>query len=762
VGEMPLALFDVTVDPAQLSATITPVGQRRAQDNDDVYALPLDAFRQPQTLRVESVANGMSTLDLSWRFTHPFASSTVTNRADLGFSGYLVLLVDDSNAVAYFDDGTDAVRANTSLVQNAQSYVRPGGLLDLSGYTCNTFPAQLIADDAGLGNVIDAATESPISNGGDPKGNFGPLGWQTLPSETWRGFDVLHQGQAARGMIQLDRATLDALGTLQFKVAIIGHYNDPVSGLPHRLHRLPSTPPNVLTQFGYRMPHGALDVSVIADRGESGGLVAGVESTTDLRFQVRDWDARAVVATGVTDLAAVAWPNQILESEAGPPAVEVSLPAILGPDILNLGALPADNDLPIGGDVQTDSGMPGDELYYPGTLIKPADPTIQGGQYVGMVRVTDVAAGNQPYLTPLHGDLTPVLANPPLPVRYQTFTVMVADDPATAGWARGFGGNDKDTARSVVTDPDGNVYVTGNFAYSADFGGGTRTSDNGFRLFLAKYTARGEYLWDRVYDANSLDIGAVDIAIDAQRSVYITSRFRNDTVQFDPSGPVHLNHGYYDICLLKVTTDGDYLWSKTFGNSGLDEGRSVTVTPNGTVVVGGVFVQRIDFDGLELEADPDGSGFLFAINQVGGPVKWATAIVGSKGADVSAVAARNDGHIVACGSAGGVLHLGSQLYGAGMTDFSWVVDVNGADGTLDGWQRVWNWDVNWGASFYGVAVNPANNDIALTGLLAGVVDFGLGVLNGDNRALTMFMLGLDSGGTPVYSFAPVPPNMFGI
>ncbi|MEO7994984.1 MAG: hypothetical protein ABI743_11350, partial [bacterium] len=72
--------WTLTVDPATLNATIEPV--RASQDNDALYRLPIDAFLTNNALRLATVKdNGMS-LDVTYVFTHPFKSSTVTNRAD--------------------------------------------------------------------------------------------------------------------------------------------------------------------------------------------------------------------------------------------------------------------------------------------------------------------------------------------------------------------------------------------------------------------------------------------------------------------------------------------------------------------------------------------------------------------------------------------------------------------------------------------------------------------------------------------------------
>ena len=59
-----------------------------------------------------------------------------------------------------------------------------------------------------------------------------------------------------------------------------------------------------------------------------------------------------------------------------------------------------------------------------------------------------------------------------------------------------FGGPSTDRGYSVVADAAGNVYVTGYFAGSVDFGGGALVSaGNSADIFVAKFNAAGVHQW---------------------------------------------------------------------------------------------------------------------------------------------------------------------------------------------------------------------------------------------------------------------------
>ncbi|HYE79766.1 MAG TPA: hypothetical protein VEI97_17410, partial [bacterium] len=415
--------FRLTIDPSAGTAAFTPVHGRTAQQSE-LYNLSIEHFMRPGTLTVTGVGLDADTLWVDYAATHPFPKAanlsgppTATNREDLAVSGRILFLIDDGTE--YFGGN---VTANTALVTNADGYFQPGDLITDPGLAADTFPYKLLVDEAADNRV-------GLPNGG-PTGNYTPAagGWQ-VPEFTAgiTGYDIWAQGQAATGRLELDRPTLEALGPVAIDTVIVVKYEDPrggSTGSERRANRLPQNDP---LKFAYRMPHGALDVGKVSYAGETGGLVANTDSATTVRFTVRDWDAFATPA-GQTNLAGIADVSLVSQGEPGLPKVEVSIPAVLGDVLAELGHV--DNGA---------TGHAGSELLYEGAVPNLGTGQSPSGELAtGLARAIDIVDRTPPpqwanvnrfNLSPDLIPFTPVTEG----ITYQRFAVAIAGSPTVFG-----------------------------------------------------------------------------------------------------------------------------------------------------------------------------------------------------------------------------------------------------------------------------------------------------------------------------------------
>lgn len=426
-SELVAGHYAITLDPATLTATAHTLPSRGTQGYQALsFDLDITAFTKPDTFVVREVGlDADDDLVITFSHAHPFtapnllANPTSQNRADLGYTGRLLILADvasgDVPANTFFagiPDG-EAV-ANTTLVKSPDGYVPTGDLLAQSGLNADTFPYVLLADDAEDNRV-------GISNGSNLHGNYDDLpgGWQRATlgpnGSGWTGFDYVHAGQTIENTFTIDRDAL-ASGPATIEVAILIKYTQP-SGAPPRLNRALHFPQESasVTEFAYRLPFAALDMSVVTGTEEV-DLVKTAGSTATLSFAVRDYDAMAFEA-----------PDADLSDETDVTLVQPGAPGAPGTyddEQLVSAAGVAAADLGAG----TGWTLEAEGSSFSG-LLTSTTGNLTEGSYRALIRVVDPENADGDAATYRFGVDPVTLANDParaLPrVTYQAFTLNV-------------------------------------------------------------------------------------------------------------------------------------------------------------------------------------------------------------------------------------------------------------------------------------------------------------------------------------------------
>ena len=181
----------------------------------------------------------------------------------------------------------------------------------------------------------------------------------------------------------------------------------------------------------------------------------------------------------------------------------------------------------------------------------------------------------------------------------------------------GSSGAGDDSAQSVhiLSGGDANIYITGYFEDTINFGGGDITSNGGKDIFVLSLNKDGEYRWAYTAGGAQDDEGASITMFDNFGNIYVTGYFKR-TVDFG-SGDITSN-GNQDIFLLRLNESaGNYTfsWVKTYGGSRDDRGYGVH-TKGGAPIVTGVFrSSNLDFGGGSVGVgDTDTDIFVLALD----------------------------------------------------------------------------------------------------------------------------------------------------
>jgi len=154
--------------------------------------------------------------------------------------------------------------------------------------------------------------------------------------------------------------------------------------------------------------------------------------------------------------------------------------------------------------------------------------------------------------------------------------------------------------RSLAIDGYDNVYLTGQFDGVVDFDPGPATqnliSAAGIDIYFAKYDASGNYIYAKSLSGTGSE-GGTCILTDGSGNVYLTGFF-NGNVDFDPNSGIQLHNstGGEDIFLAGYDGSGNYLFSKTMGNTGFDDGFAIAKDPFGNIYLTGNIEGTVDFD----------------------------------------------------------------------------------------------------------------------------------------------------------------------
>jgi len=218
--------------------------------------------------------------------------------------------------------------------------------------------------------------------------------------------------------------------------------------------------------------------------------------------------------------------------------------------------------------------------------------------------------------------------------------VSLAQEAPLLDWAKNIGATLYNGGNGIATDASGNVYTTGNFFGTQDFDPGPGVfnmsvtgSDDG--IFISKLNSIGDFVWAK--SITNIYNTADAIAVDNAGNIIITGFFdKGDVMDFDPGpGTFNLTAVGYDMFVLKLTANGDFLWVKHIKGAGTAAHafpESIALDASGNIYTTGYFQTTIDFDPgagtFNLTAGEFRDIFISKLDTDGNFV-WAKAMLGA-------------------------------------------------------------------------------------------------------------------------------------
>lgn len=166
-------------------------------------------------------------------------------------------------------------------------------------------------------------------------------------------------------------------------------------------------------------------------------------------------------------------------------------------------------------------------------------------------------------------------------------------------WVKSIGSTGNDKGEDIITDDDGNIYVTGSYTGAINFTppipSGIIVSAGLSDIFIAKYNEEGTYIWSRSIGGIANDSG-LSIGLDDDGNLYVAGYFNSILPIDNPDDDSVTSEGLEDIFVLKTDPLGEVLWVKSFGGESEERLNDMLVTREGEIYLTGSFKNIVDFD----------------------------------------------------------------------------------------------------------------------------------------------------------------------
>ncbi|MEO0572165.1 MAG: Calx-beta domain-containing protein, partial [Bacteroidota bacterium] len=199
-------------------------------------------------------------------------------------------------------------------------------------------------------------------------------------------------------------------------------------------------------------------------------------------------------------------------------------------------------------------------------------------------------------------------------------------------WVKSISSSSYESSTSLVLDDDENVYVSGSYEGSVDFDPDPNSEfiltapQDRSRNYILKLDTNGNFMWAKSFGNQTNPAHIATIDIDSNSNIICVGAFREEA-DFDPSESTIFNlssNGNEDIYILKLDSDGEFIWAKSLvGSAANDNANTIKIDNDDNIVIGGEFLFTVDFnpdslvsnthtsegkhDYFLLKLDPDGN-----------------------------------------------------------------------------------------------------------------------------------------------------------
>lgn len=157
--------------------------------------------------------------------------------------------------------------------------------------------------------------------------------------------------------------------------------------------------------------------------------------------------------------------------------------------------------------------------------------------------------------------------------------IIKTDTTGNILWEKTYGGSNGEFWRKILPAP-GNCYYLLGASGSSDGDISNDPYPGSNDIWVVKIDSVGNILWDKIIGGGMIDaIESASITSDGGVAIFGWTGSQN--------GDVSINYGMYDMWLVKLNSDGDIMWDKSYGTDDFDYGQAMISTSDGGFLIGG-------------------------------------------------------------------------------------------------------------------------------------------------------------------------------
>ena len=212
--------------------------------------------------------------------------------------------------------------------------------------------------------------------------------------------------------------------------------------------------------------------------------------------------------------------------------------------------------------------------------------------------------------------------------------VIKLDESGNKQWQNYYGGTFTDTPFGVTKTNDNGFLICAS-SDSNDFNISNNKGQYDFWIF--KIDANGTLFWEKNFGGSEIEEPR-DICKTNDGNFMIVGDTRSNDKD------VFKNNGAADLWVVKINTDGNLLWEKTFGGSSFDAGRAIFPSLNGGfIIAGNSRSENANFNNLG-----QNDGWILKIDDAGNQI-WQQFYGGSENDFLNDIIEMPDNSIIAIG-----------------------------------------------------------------------------------------------------------------